>query len=132
MSAAERALVSRRAVIKYIVGLVAVVLFFLVLSYFMHVRSDDQLQTLYDENASAQQKIESLQSENIALNSSEAELKAKLDVVQAQLDKALSDLGKVQTAWAEDTRQLEETYRASYNELVVKYNELLAQNTTDI
>jgi uncharacterized protein involved in exopolysaccharide biosynthesis len=128
MSKREAAEISKKAVIKYVAALVVIVLFFILLSYFMQERSDHQIEALYAENTTAQQKIERLQTENVDLRAQAAELEMTLAARDTRIAELGAELDELKKNWAADTKAIEDQYKADYNELLQKYNVLLEQS----
>ncbi|MDR0445863.1 MAG: hypothetical protein LBH17_02340 [Oscillospiraceae bacterium] len=76
---------SRRAVVAYTAILFAVVMFFIGLSYFIGERGQSSAEALHNENATAIRKIENLQEQNIQLQTENAELKATITRLEADI-----------------------------------------------
>lgn len=108
---------SRKAVYIYIATLFGVVLIFILLSYFVQLRNNSEISTLYEKNATAQQNIENLQSTNLQLQTDNDSYKEKISELQDQIN----DL-KLQ--WESDVQTIMEQDKAKYNELLSKYNAL--------
>lgn len=108
---------SRKAVYIYIATLFGVVLIFILLSYFVQLRNNSEISTLYEKNATAQQNIENLQSTNLQLQTDNDSYKEKISDLQNQIN----DL-KLQ--WESDVQTITEQDKAKYNELLSKYNAL--------
>ncbi|MDR3210123.1 MAG: hypothetical protein LBT36_05825 [Oscillospiraceae bacterium] len=113
---------SRRAVIVYSAILLAVVLFFILLSYFIDRRNDHQIANMYAENAAAQTKIEKLQTDNITLLSDNAALQGRVAALELEVE-------AVRLEWAEDARAIEARHKAAYDALQAQFNELLERDT---
>lgn len=111
---------SRRAVIMYTIALFAVVIVFILLSYFIDKRNDTAVAALHEQNSSALQKIEALGDEAERLRGETAEKDALIAELEEELRQARLD-------WAEDTKRIEDRYKADYNELLQELNELLSQ-----
>jgi DNA repair exonuclease SbcCD ATPase subunit len=125
--AAQSKTQSRQSVIKYVIVLGVVVLFFIFLSYFIQQRSSHKIETLYAENSSAQQKIENLQSANVQLQTKNSDLTAAATENEKKITELEAQIEDIRAQWAQDTKQIEDRYKADYNELLTKYNELLEQ-----
>ena len=118
MSEIETKKHSRRAVITYTLVLVAVVLFFIGLSYFIEQRDDRAVDALHAQNSTAMQKIESLQTENVDMKLEIARLTMELETLGADNAALRERLADMQQQAAE----LENLHR----ELTLKHEDLLA------
>jgi FtsZ-binding cell division protein ZapB len=113
----ERRAGSRRAVALYAAILFAVVIFFIALSYFIGERGGETAEALLAENETAARRAEALAEENLALRAENAELEERLRALAEELEQA-------KLGWAADTKRIEDQYKADYNELLQKYEEI--------
>ena len=106
---------SRRAVLGYVIALAAAVVILILLSYFIHQRDSQLLDTLHKESASAQQSVVVLQTENQKLVEENNALKAQLgsaasdnESLSAQLDDAQDALDETKTKYEKELKKLRE------------------------
>ena len=113
----------RKAVIKYIIILIAVVLFFVVLSYFIQQRNHTELNQLYQ---TAQENIKGLQDENLRLTDQAAADAKTISDLQQQIKDLQTQLNDLQTSSQESQTALTDS-KDKYDELLTRYNDLLDQ-----
>lgn len=106
---------SRRAVLGYVIALAVTVVVLILLSYFIHQRDSQRLDTIHAESASAQQSVLTLQSENQKLLEENNELKAMLNdansdnkTLSEQLDSARKELDETVKKHEQETEKLRE------------------------
>ena len=106
---------SRRAVLGYVIALAAAVVILILLSYFIHQRDSQLLDTLHKESASAQQSVVVLQTENQKLVEENNALKAQLgsaasdnESLSAQLEDAQDALDETKTKYEQELKKLRE------------------------
>jgi uncharacterized membrane protein YvbJ len=122
--ASEQKTASKKSVIIYIATLFLVVIFFIVLSYLINNRNSSQIDTLHQKNATAQQNIEDLQSENISLKDENAAYEIRLAELEEQVAGLEGELRQTRINWRNDVQDVLTADSERYNELLVKYNEL--------
>lgn len=117
------ALKSRKAVISYIIALAVVLALCILLSHFMHVRDNNQMDALNQENLTALEKIQNLQdlndtltAENDALYKENESLKSDVTAMTAEKEKLDTELSEAEKARDELQKQ--------YDELKKNYDEL--------
>jgi peptidoglycan hydrolase CwlO-like protein len=116
---------SKKAVFIYGATLLAVVLFFILLSYFIQQRNNSQITTLLEKNATAQQNLENLQNANLQLQTQNDKYTVTIEDLENKIAALELQIDGVRQTWAEDVKNVEDTYKAQYNELLIKYNELV-------
>ena len=106
---------SRRAVLGYVIALAVAVVALILLSYFIHQRDSQLLNTLHAESASAQQSVVVLQSENQKLVEDKQSLKSQLDSanaenesLSAQLETARTELSEAKASYEQEIKKLQE------------------------
>lgn len=107
---------SKKAVYIYIATLFGVVLISILLSYFVQLRNNSEISSLYEKNATAQQNIENLQNANLQLQKDNDSYKEMVTTLSDQIN----ELKQLQS----DVQAVTEQDKAKYNELVSKYNAL--------
>lgn len=120
-----RKLKSQKSVFIYIAALFVIVLLFIILSYFMQQRNNSALHTLNEQNATAQQNIENLQSTNIHLQTENEIYQTKILDLEAQISKLEDQLEDVRVAWLKDVQSIKKNDLAKYNTLFKQYRELI-------
>lgn len=108
---------SKKAVYIYIATLFAVVLFFILLSYFIQLRNNSEISALYEKNATAQQNIENLQNKNFQMQTDNDSYKEKISELQGQIE-------QIKQQWQTDVQAVTEQDKEKYSELLTKYNAL--------
>lgn len=116
---------SQKSVYIYIAALFIIVVLFILLSYFMQQRNNSTLSTLSEQNATAQQNIENLQTTNQQLQAENDIYEAKLTDLQTQIGQLEDQLEGVRLAWQNDMQNIKKNDLAKYNELFAKYSELI-------
>ena len=121
---------SRRAVFGYVIALAVVVVILILLSYFIHQRDSQLLDTLHKESASAQQSVVVLQTENQKLVEENKAIKAQLDSanaenesLSAELDEAKDELKKTKTKNAQELKKLRDELENLKKQLTEPNNE---------
>ncbi len=114
-----------RSVMVYVIALIATVLLLILLSYFVQNRTRNaELDALSQQHTSSLQKIEDLQNTNVMLEDENENLKKELKSAGDRISELEDELEKTKEKYAEDIKKLEEGYKAEYDELLQKYNEL--------
>lgn len=108
---------SKKAVYIYIATLFGVVLISILLSYFVQLRNNSEISSLYEKNATAQQNIENLQNANLQLQKDNDSYKEMVAALSDQINEMKQQLQS-------DVQAVTEQDKAKYNELVSKYNAL--------
>lgn len=96
---------SKKAVISYIIALSLVIVFFIILSHFMHLRNNRELNTLSQQMAT----VEELTEENRGLESAKQELESRVSGLEEELDREKAEKDRL-------TQELDR-YKAEYGEL---------------
>ena len=129
---------SKKSVIINLIVLFGVVVFFIVLSYLMQNKTNSRMNTLYSENASAQQHIANLLAQNDTLTSQNDELIAKNGELAAEnstLNEEIAglktELDEARKLWAEDVDKATLAGDEKYNELLKEYEDLLSALETE-
>jgi uncharacterized protein YlxW (UPF0749 family) len=115
---------SKRAVMVYIATLFAVVLFFIMLSYFVQVRNNSELSALHEKNVTAMQNIENLQDENLSLKKEKEELEARLKALESRIDTVAAENANIRRQWQQEVAAVKETDADAYNALLEQYNKM--------
>ena len=121
----EQKAASRKSVIIYIATLFLVVIFFILLSYFINDRSNSKINTLHERNATAQQNIEDLQSENLLLQSENGAYETKVAELEQQVAALESELRDTRVNWRNEVQEVLTAGSEKYNVLLSQYNALL-------
>ncbi len=109
----------------YVIALIATVLLLILLSYFVQNRTRNaELDALSQQHTSSLQKIDDLQNTNVMLEDENENLKKELKSAGDRISELEDELEKTKEKYAEDIKKLEEGYKAEYDELLQKYNEL--------
>lgn len=116
---------SGRSLTVYAVLLVLVVVLCIVLSYLIQNRNNREIDTLNQQNITAQQRIENLQDTNLALSDENAALKTENGELQDQITALEASMTELQTRHDEELAEAKETYEDRYRELLVRYQELI-------
>lgn len=111
---------SKKSVYIYITTLFLIVFFFILLSYFMQQRNNSELHTLNEQNATAQQNIENLQTTNQVLQKEN-------DTYKIQVSELTDKVESLEVQAASDKNQLIADFEIAKNNDIVKYSELLAK-----
>ncbi len=116
---------SKKSVYIYIAVLFLIVLFFILLSYFIQQRNNSALHTLNEQNATAQQNIQNLQTTNLDLRAENDTLRVLISELEAKAGDLEDQLNEVRLEWKNDVENVKTNDAAQYNELLAQYNELI-------
>ncbi len=115
---------SGRSLTIYAVLLVIVVVLCIVLSYFIQNRNNRVIDTLNEQNISAQQKIENLQRTNVTLTEENGSLKTENQQLRDRVSELETEVQDVHAQWDADVAGVREAYEEKYNELWKLYKAL--------
>lgn len=122
---------SKKSVYMYIASLFFIVFLFILLSYFIQQRNNSELHLLSEKNASAQQKIENLQADNLRLKDENLTYQQNVDEMEKQIEALEKQIKEVRANWQDDVDNVTKNYLAQYNALFEKYVELLEKNEAE-
>jgi predicted nuclease with TOPRIM domain len=114
----------------YIIIMFTVMILLILLSYFIQQRNSETIDSLNQQHSefsiSALENIERLQTENEQLKKTVDEQTDELSDKNDEIDKLEGELADVRQEWSDDVKSVEDTMKADYNGLKLKYDSLTA------
>ena len=118
---------SGRGLTIYAVLLVLVVVLCIVLSYLIQNRNGRVIDTLNEQNLSAQQKIENLQDTNVALTEENSDLKTENQSLRDEIAGLEASIADIRSQWDAEVQAVREKEEDKYNDLWKLYKDLVAE-----
>ena len=127
-SCADRKEKSKKSVYIYIATLFIVALLFTLLSYFVQQRNNTEINSLSRINATAQQNLENLLSDNLKLRSENDTDKKQISELKKKIDELEKQIGDIRQQWQDEVRNVITNDRMAYDALLQRYAALADNN----